>query len=274
MLLGTGVILLFRLVTFSTFQLLLYVAMAAAAFLLNVVLCQANHMRPERREPKGERSRAEQEMRPTKFCRKCGVKIPRDSKFCEECGTELGPAPISSSESEIAQERASKPSGRHVKTVVAGLVVVGLLIGSVFIYWNVCRPVLQFDGSKAVNLVAYGGYTGGSVQLVINGNGRLIVESIKLDLVGVTLQIVGSYPTTMDLPAHFPLFAYTSDTGKGSRLTIHLAGTWLFLGSSTRVDLHAETDLMWWQQSGWPMHMVPETQSITVETRECGEKLA
>jgi hypothetical protein len=25
----------------------------------------------------------------TKFCRKCGAKIPRDSEFCEECGTRL-----------------------------------------------------------------------------------------------------------------------------------------------------------------------------------------
>ena len=28
-------------------------------------------------------------VRPTRFCRECGAKIPRDSKFCEECGTEL-----------------------------------------------------------------------------------------------------------------------------------------------------------------------------------------
>jgi len=260
-LLGTGVILLFRLVTFSTYQLLLYVAMAAAAFLLNVVLCQANHMRPERREPKEERSRAEQEMRPTKFCRKCGVKIPRDSEFCEECGTELGPTP--SSESEMVQERASKPSGRHGKTVVAGLVVVGLLIGSVFMYWSVCRPMLQFDGSEAVNLVAYGDHTGGSVKLVINGNGRLLVESIKLDMVGVTLQIVGSYPTTVDLPAHFAVYVGSGNPNTGSRLTINLAGIWLLLGSSTWVDLHAETDLMWWPRSGLPTYMVPEKSCLS-----------
>jgi hypothetical protein len=118
-----------------------------------------------------------------------------------------------------------------------------LLIGSVFIYWNVSRPVLQFDGSEAVDLVRYGDHTSGSVKLVINGNGRLIVESIKLDLVGVTLQILGSYPTTMDLPAHFAVYVSTDNpnTGKGSRLTIHLAGSWLLLGSSTRVDLHGRT---------------------------------
>jgi ribosomal protein L40E len=27
---------------------------------------------------------------PVKFCRRCGVKIPRDSEYCEECGTRLG----------------------------------------------------------------------------------------------------------------------------------------------------------------------------------------
>jgi hypothetical protein len=26
---------------------------------------------------------------PTKFCRKCGAKIPRESEYCEECGTHL-----------------------------------------------------------------------------------------------------------------------------------------------------------------------------------------
>jgi len=25
-------------------------------------------------------------IKPTKFCRRCGAKIPRDSKYCEECG--------------------------------------------------------------------------------------------------------------------------------------------------------------------------------------------
>ena len=29
-------------------------------------------------------------VKPTKFCRECGAKIPRDSTYCEECGANLG----------------------------------------------------------------------------------------------------------------------------------------------------------------------------------------
>jgi len=28
-------------------------------------------------------------VKPTKFCRECGAKIPRDSTYCEECGARL-----------------------------------------------------------------------------------------------------------------------------------------------------------------------------------------
>lgn len=32
---------------------------------------------------------SEVELKPTKYCRNCGAKIPRDSTYCEECGTNL-----------------------------------------------------------------------------------------------------------------------------------------------------------------------------------------
>jgi ribosomal protein L40E len=39
--------------------------------------------------PEPQVSLAEPPDRETKFCRKCGAKIPRDSIFCEECGAKL-----------------------------------------------------------------------------------------------------------------------------------------------------------------------------------------
>jgi hypothetical protein len=32
---------------------------------------------------------SEVELKPTKFCRNCGAKIPKDSTFCKECGKNL-----------------------------------------------------------------------------------------------------------------------------------------------------------------------------------------
>jgi len=158
--------------------------------------------------------------------------------------------PTPAGEPSQARVPAAKPSRRHVNTVVAGLAIVVLLVCSVFVYRNVSRPVLQFDGPEAIDLVPSPGRVCGSVYLVVNGNGRFVVESISLKLVSLpvshdSMKVAGSLPTAMDLPPHFSVYVCISsvDIGKGSRLIVDVTGTWVLLGLSERAELHTETGL-------------------------------
>jgi len=84
--------------------------------------------------------------KPTKFCRKCGAKIPRDSEFCEECGTRLieGIPPQTAPESIVQRKRTSWKS-----------ITIGLLLVLLIAAWAVF-PVLLRDPSPMLQLTSTG----------------------------------------------------------------------------------------------------------------------
>lgn len=82
----------------------------------------------------------------TKFCRKCGAKIPRDSRFCEECGAglvEAGPLQTPR-ESSVPRKRTWSKS-----------TTIGLLLVLLVVVWAVF-PVFVRDPSPILLLTSTG----------------------------------------------------------------------------------------------------------------------
>jgi predicted nucleic acid-binding Zn ribbon protein len=87
-------------------------------------------------------------VKPTKFCRECGAKIPRDSRYCEKCGAELGEDVSRETPREFTS--GALPKKRGVRPGTIGLFMVFLVV-----IWAV-SPVFVADPTPALVLTNTG----------------------------------------------------------------------------------------------------------------------
>jgi hypothetical protein len=78
-----------------------------------------------------------------KFCHECGARIPPDSNFCEQCGTKRRETPSVAPQPEAtvipappqAPASASKPRKIPIKTTIAAIVVVCVIVVALLVPW-------------------------------------------------------------------------------------------------------------------------------------------
>lgn len=133
----------------------------------------------------------------TKFCRKCGAKIPRDSVFCEECGSELIDAVASETPREPTPSVARRKAWPKSETIALFILFL-ILVWAVF-------PVFLRDTSPTLLLTSTG--SGGMCTLKLQNRGLWPMVADGYWTFSPAIQWSGDGPAT-----HFTLMPFTAYT--------------------------------------------------------------